>query len=471
MKKRSIGILMALLMIVMVVAAGCGNDNANNKAPGASGSPAGTGSSASEIDPNESVELTLWATPNGLLNDGEKPGEWIAQDLIPEFNKKYPNVKINVELIPFDGIQEKVSVAAASKTLPNLLFDVANRILPLAQMGVVEPLDDILTPEDLQAVRGNPDLMRYASLNDQIVIMPLAAIPITMLVNKSMWAAKDALDLLPQNEFRTWSLDEFKTALKAVADPATGTYGFTSYALNEQGDELYNNTMMTHGVQLFNDDYTEYVAASNPKAEEVLAFYKSLVDEKLVTAHPETLSTTNANDYFFQGKTGIVVASPAVVQTIKSKLADGSLKEPFDYMFVNFPSDTEGQSGIKLSLGYGTVFKNEDAAQVKWSKIFFEWAINQTDMYFNALKQMKTVGAAPSWTQEDPEWQFLTKLMDKVGEWPLIDPLTKVKGFPEMRAAMYPEMQRLYIDDDFTPKQTIESISDKFNNVIKKYNQ
>lgn len=468
--------MLSLFLIVTVVLSACGNNDNGNENAGASAkestpvsSPSSSASAASGVDSNESAELTLWATPNGILKDGEKPGEWIAQDLIPEFNKLYPNVKINVELVPFDGIQEKVSVAAASNTLPNLLFDVANRILPLAQLGVVEPLDDILTPEDLKAVRSKPDLMKFVSLNDQIVIMPLAAVPVTMLVNKSLWEAKGALDLLPQDELRTWTLDEFKKALQAVADPSTGTYGFTMYAMNEQGDELYNNTMMTHGVKLFNEDYTEYTAAADPKSEEVLAFFRSLVDEGLVAPNPETLSTTNANDYFFQGKNGIIVAAPAVVQTIKSKIADGSIKEPFDYMFVNFPSETKGKSGIKLSLGYGTVFKNENADEVKWSKIFFEWAINKTDIYFNGLKQMKTIGDAPSWTNEDPEWQFLSKLLGQVGEWPLIDPLTKVKGFPEMRAAMYPEMQRLFIDDDTTPKATIDTISGKFNDIIKKY--
>lgn len=460
MKKHTCAFLLSVVLVVSIIVSGC-SDNKPSAANTTGGAKGGN---------DEKVELTLWATPTGLGKDGQKAGEWISQDLVAEFNKIYPNVKINVELIPFDGIQEKISVAAASKTLPNIYFDVPNRILPLSQLGVIEPLDDILSPKDLEAVRSNPDMMKLVSLNNQIIIMPLAATPVTILVNKSMWAKANALDLLPKDEFRTWTLDEFKAALKAVADPKNNTYGFTMYALNEQGDELYNNTLMTHGVKLFNDNYSKYLAAENPKTEQVMTFFKSLVDEGLVNPHPETLSTTNANDFFYQGKNGMVVASPAVVQNIKAKIKDGSIKEPFDYMFVNFPSEVKGTSGIKLALGNGTIFKDQDPNKVKWAKIFFKWAINDTEMFFNAQKIMKSVGDAPAWTKEDKEWGFLTTLLTKSGQWPLIDPLTKVKGFTEMRAAMYPEMQRMFINAA-TPKQTVDNISKKFNDITQKYNK
>lgn len=39
-----------------------------------------------------------------------------------------------------------------------------------------------------------------------------------------------------------------------------------------------------------------------------------------------------------------------------------------------------------------------------------------------------------------------------------------------MRAAMFPEMQRMLIKES-APKQTIDNISKKFKDVIKKYNK
>jgi hypothetical protein len=37
-----------------------------------------------------------------------------------------------------------------------------------------------------------------------------------------------------------------------------------------------------------------------------------------------------------------------------------------------------------------------------------------------------------------------------------------------MRAAMFPEMQKMFINQS-TPKQTIDTISKKFNDIIAKY--
>ena len=253
---------------------GCGTD----KKTGDTSTAASSSVSTAVAEKDEKTTITMWAPPTGALKVGEKQGDWYAADLVPAFNKVFPNIKVDVQLIPWDGINEKVTVAIASKTTPDVYWDYGGRALPYANMGALEPLDDLFTPEQKKTF-SSPDIQKMTALNGKIYIMPFNSTIVMLMLNKSMWAEANALDLLPKDAMRTWTPDQFKAALKAVANKEKGIYGMTLFALNEQGDQLYNNTMVGFGAKLFNADYTKYTAADTAAGADALKFYKSLVDE------------------------------------------------------------------------------------------------------------------------------------------------------------------------------------------------
>ncbi|GAA3408065.1 ABC transporter substrate-binding protein [Paenibacillus hodogayensis] len=463
--KRTVALPVALALSVFAYGCSSGSGTTNT-----ANEPAKSGQTAAVSEKDEKTELTLWMTQTGTLKSGQKPGEWVKDDLVPEWNKLYPNIKINVEIIPFDGINEKITTAIASSTAPNLLFDTPVRTLAYAQMGALAPLNDVIPASDLELIKKNPDVMKMVSVNNNIVTMPYSATVSALILNKSLWREAGAENLLPQDEFRTWTPDQFKAALKAVANKDKGVYGTTLFALNEQGDQLYNNIMVGYGAKLFSDDYSKYTAPDSPAGEQSMAFFKSLVDEGLVHPHPETLSAVNALDYWKQRKTGMIVAGTSHAGLVQTGLKDGSVIGPHEYMYVNYPSPNKGQSALKMEFGFGVVFKNKDALKDKWAKKFLYWAQTQNQVYSAAMKTFNPFGEAPAWTKDDPELQFLFKLTTKAKEWPVVDPGWGIKGYPEMRAAMFPEMQRMFINEA-TPKQALDNISKKFNDIIKKYNK
>ncbi|WP_409345091.1 ABC transporter substrate-binding protein [Paenibacillus sp. MBLB4367] len=461
------GLALPLVMALAVFMFGCSSGTGGGDQKGAKESAK---PSAAVNEQDEKVELTVWMTQVGSLRSGQKPGDWVKEDLVPEWNKLYPNVKVNVEMIPFDGINEKITTAIASNTAPNVLLDTPVRTLAYAQMGALAPLDDVIPAKDLEQIKKNPDVMKMVSVNNNIVTMPYSATISALILNKSLWKEAGAENLLPQDEYRTWTPEQFKAALKAVANKDKGVYGMSLFALNEQGDQLYNNTMVGFGAKLFNDDYSKYIAADNPASEQALQFFKSLVDEGLVHPHPETLSAVNALDYWKQRKNGMVVAGTSHSDLVKNGLKDGSVTGPHEYMYVNYPSPTPGKAALKMEFGFGVVFKSKDQLKEKWAKKFLYWSQTGNQTYATASKAFNPFGEAPAWTKDDPELQFLYKLTTKAKEWPVVDPGWGIKGYPEMRAAMFPEMQRMFIKDA-TPKQTLDALNKKFNEVIKKYNK
>jgi ABC-type glycerol-3-phosphate transport system substrate-binding protein len=464
-----VSMLAAVLMISLI---GCSSKSTNDSTAAPTDSTSSTkpadtsGTTAPSEDPK--VELTLWTAQGGIL-PGEKIGEWVQQDLVKEWNQIHPNVSIKVEIIPFDGINEKITTAIASKTAPNILFDGPIRTLAYAQMGALSTLDDVIPPADLDKIHKNPGVMKMVSVNGNIVAMPYSSSPVVLIVDKSLWTDAKAEQLLPQDEFRTWTPEEFKAALKAVANKDKGVYGATMYALNEQGDQLYTSVMTAFGAKLFNDDYSKYTAADSPGSEQALALFKSIVDEGLVSPHPESISATNALDYWKQRKTGMILGGAGHSEIIKNGLKDGSVIGPHEYTYVNFPSPTKGESILNVAIGNGAVFKDSDPAKELWAKKFLYWAQTQSKSYATAMKVFNPFSdTVPDWAKEDPEMQFLAKLTTKAKDWRVMDPGWGVKGYPEMRAAMFPEMQKMFINQS-TPKQTIDTISKKFNDIIAKY--
>jgi multiple sugar transport system substrate-binding protein len=464
----------ASVSLLMGSTIGCSTNEGSSAStkPSASVAPAASTGTTATTAPKEDpkIELTVWAAPNGTYKPGQKAGDWFKEDLLPEWNKLHPNVKVNIELIPFDGINEKVTTAIASKSAPNVFLDYPGRTLAYGQMGALASLESIIPPADLAQVKKSADMMKMVSVGGTVVTLPYYSTQLGLILNKSLWKEAGAEKLLPQDEFRTWTPDQFKAALKAVANKDKGVYGLTLFALNEQGDQIYNNIISGYGSKLFNADYTKYTAGESPETEKALAFFKSLVDEGLVTPHPETLTSTNALDYWKQRKNGMAVASAAHSDIIKNGLKDGSVSGPNEYMYVNFPSTTPGQAALKSEIGFGVVFKNSDAVKEEWAKKFLYWSVKDNVIFQTAMKSFDPLGKAPAWTETDPELQFLAKLATKTKEWPVIDPGWGIKGYPEMRAAMFPEIQKLFIGMS-TPKQTIDTISKKFNETIAKYNK
>lgn len=113
-------------------------------------SSAFVGCGKSEVTKNEKsegsdkvVEITWWNYPNYDTIDNT-PGKF-EQQIIDDFNKKYTNIKVNVEMIDFNSGPQKINTAIASNSAPDLIYDYPGRIIEYARSGVLAPLDDMFT--------------------------------------------------------------------------------------------------------------------------------------------------------------------------------------------------------------------------------------------------------------------------------------------------------------------------------------
>ncbi|MFO1430880.1 MAG: sugar ABC transporter substrate-binding protein [Candidatus Competibacteraceae bacterium] len=78
------------------------------------------------------VEIDFWA----MGREGE-----VVQELLPAFERRYPDIRVRVQQIPWSAAHEKLLTAYAGGTMPDL-FQLGNTWIPeFVALGALEPLD------------------------------------------------------------------------------------------------------------------------------------------------------------------------------------------------------------------------------------------------------------------------------------------------------------------------------------------
>src|SRR5690606_20189019 len=131
----------------------------------ACGGPAGTDpATATSKAPGEvSGEITWWDTSDATT---EAP---VFQELVKEFEAKYPKIKVNYVNVPFADAQNKFKTAAqAGSGAPDVLRTEVGWVAEFASLGYLAPLDGtpaVDRPEDFlpaPAAAGKYDGKTYA---------------------------------------------------------------------------------------------------------------------------------------------------------------------------------------------------------------------------------------------------------------------------------------------------------------------
>lgn len=275
-------------ILVMAVAActllGCGgttNDKEENS------SAAAPSSTEVEESTEEPVEITM-AYPS---DDG---AEEKLNTLITEFNKSYPNIKVNYVLIPFSSWPDyitKIKTMVAGGTGPDLCRLAVEGIQSFVADDLALPFDDFIAD--------NQELMESIGVND---VHPNINAPfqingktygfawdwnnIVMFMNKGVFAENNIE--LPES---TWNKEEFldiaqKLTYEKDGKQVYGTVAPTDYFTVTAW--LYNNN-----ASVLNEDMTE-CTLNSPEAIETIQFlYDMVYTYKVAPAPSEGLDVSN----------------------------------------------------------------------------------------------------------------------------------------------------------------------------------
>jgi len=342
--------------------------------------------------PPAPVDITLWAQAT-VTEAGAPPADWIAYEKIRE----ELNINLTYEIIPTgaDG-EAKINAAAAANDLPDLFQlvsannDSRGALLRIVDLGLVAPVDDLmpLMPERVKLHYNDPlalDLVKFDGKQYGLPEPP----PIPKregLVIRKDWLDKLGLEV-PTTPEELLEVAKAFTEQDPDGNDQKDTYGIGGFiagpGLGSRFDFIFG-AYGVPGVWNFADPANFGLNVRSPEYAQALAYFKSLVDAKVIDPDWPTLTRDDFRARWKQGAFGIMWEDFAA-------LTNKSNYEPFDTNFpegewipVAAPKGPDGDAYYGIYTGRGQIFavsqKAADAGKGEAIARLLEWMA--TDGYY-----------------------------------------------------------------------------------------
>lgn len=247
---RRAAVAVALGSVLALTVTACGDDGS-----GSAGDKGTEGSGKGEI--------TFWDNNGGVRTD-------IWKQIIADFEKKYPDIKVNYVGIPAASAQSKYDTAIQGGGLPDVGGVGTAMLAEVAVQGALEPLDSRIEKSALNGKLSQNllDVSRAAGGGDTLYQVPTSA------NNGTLWYRTDLFKAAGLDEPASWS--KFYDAAAKLTDTGKNKFGFTirggEGSIAPALDAAYGQTGIT---SFWNGDKTTVNDPKNVAAlEKYVALYK-----------------------------------------------------------------------------------------------------------------------------------------------------------------------------------------------------
>ncbi len=296
-------------------------------------------------------------------------GEMVAQ-LIPEFERRNPGIRVDLQQMPVLSAHEKLLTAFAGESLPDV-SPLGNTWIPeFAALGALEPLDaKIAATPGFDAADFYPGAWDSGVVDGKVLAVP--------------WYSETRLpfyrvDLLRQAGVtaipRDW--DQWHAAMRAIKREVGSERYAILLPLNEF--EPFLSLAIQQPEPLLRDGgrYGNFRSAGFKHA---LGFYERMFDEKLAPVLTNN-QISNVWDEFGKGYYAFYISGPWNIAKFKERLP---ASQQDDWMTMPLP----GPNGPGASLANGTsfvIFRDSQRKAAAWKLIEYLSA-PETQAKFHAL--------------------------------------------------------------------------------------
>ena len=311
--------------------------------------------------PTGNVTIEIWWHEYG-------PFSTYVKELIDAYKKVRPNVTINPTITSSADINQKVAVALATGTAPDIMDNDASYYILYYAKGVLEPLNlDVFGAESYQevAVRYTPGGLDAATFEGKIYALPYQGNSMSLFINNKLFTAA-GLD--PKKDApKTWEdMKALGPKLKKVQGNRTVVKAF-DFAYHSPRWEVQDFQPLAEqfGSRLISaDGKTAYL--NSPAAVKALTLWR---DVTKATGDPRTTMNTpsNPNQDFVDQRTAMWITGPwATPQVRQSPIGD-------DFTVVSLPQvDPANPKTLVYGWMWGVNKAKPDAQKVAaWDFIRF----------------------------------------------------------------------------------------------------
>lgn len=333
--KKLTALFLALAMCLSLAA--CGGASSSSLSESTAATPAESTTESSD----EEITLTFWTLAlQPTFTD-------FIQGLIDEYEAENPNIKIDWQDLPYDGIGDKFLAQTAGGNPPDIINLWSQIALTYAAKGALLDVNSVATDEQkdiyLDAAYNS------AKLGDGVYALPWYATPNIMVYNKELYE-QGGITEVPT------TYDELFAEAKDFKDK-TGSYLFTPPAMY--------HLLIAYGIPILNEDNTA-AAFNTPEAVELLTTIKELGDANAIQT--ETGSWDNWDQdrqLYAQGMLATVLGGPQTVSRLKDEAP-----ESVDTMGVSSailgPAKISSEAIMNLCISSGSKHPKEAVDFANW---------------------------------------------------------------------------------------------------------
>ncbi len=340
-------------------------------------------------------------TVHWLLNEQDPPE---ARDLLREqiaaFEAENPGTSVNLRITPWAIGREVLTDGVVDGNPADLAVLGARWVPELVADGLIEPLDDYLTP-DFRAQFFQSMIEEGSVYQGRTFGLPVAASTRAMVFNRALFD-EAGLDY-PDD---TWTWEDLRAASVAIGEMGEGVYGFGL----QGGDQLETNTYFYYFVwgnegTLYNPSVTAS-ALDSDLALEALTFLDDLADAGGVQPNPTdpSINRRALEDMFIEGNLGMMITGNFALL----RLRRGNPNLDFGVAPIPF-NRTPATYGVIDAMVMLSTSRNKEAAWALMEHLYAPERRRDYTQTMGFLPVMAVVAEDPEFTLAEDE-QFATFL-------------------------------------------------------------
>lgn len=232
-----------------------------------------------------------------LAIQGEDRNELdVYKQTIAKFEAANPNIKVNIDWLPWDPYHQKLQTQFAAGTPPDVFWLWINEMPYYAARNLLTPLDDYIQKDKFKLddfFKATIDAYTYKG---KLYAIPRETSMITLYYNKD---AFDAAGVAYPDDKWTWDnlRDAAKKLTKKDANGKVTQYGIAP--LN--GYEAFFSVLWENGGGLLNDDKTKCVL-NTPESIQGIQFISDLTNVDKSTPAASEMAKLPVEQQFLSGK-------------------------------------------------------------------------------------------------------------------------------------------------------------------------
>ena len=417
-----------------------------------------------EAEPEETAEvvsdleanITWWTYPVFVQDEGQEDGAY-EQTLIQEFNKKYPNIQVNVRVLDYTQGPDEIQglIDAEGQELPDVLLDEPGRIGGYAKAGVLVNLDSMFTEEMISDI-ASPGLLSACKSGGDYVMYPLSGSNYVMAFNRSMIEASGAIEFMNREGACTCTTESFEQAMERLGE--SGYNGGMLYCSGIAGDYATRSLLTNlYDGSLMNEDGTAYTMNSEAN-QQALTKVKEWM-EKGWFLNGSGSSGADAVASFVSGENSFCLlwSLPQALSNAQT-LADNGV----EVVVMPYPS-ADGIPSLEYILNGFCIFKSGDEKREEAARYLVDFLCNDEKA---AAENVARSGAFPIRASMgdvyggNEEALLYEALLPYSGTY-----YNQVEGFEEMRVYWY-QMLTEILNGEYSIKDATDSFVEYANKTL-----